>query len=238
MYIAQHEAMERVQGFALRLRYPCRSCRCPNFHLRPRVSTSPRSTPTPVSPGALPGVSFWPRVAARVIDWVSHYVIGLFAGFLFGFLYALAAALHHSRPAPLFQQRGIGIALFVFSLLGLTVLEIICEGFHGSTLGKRLLGFVVVQEDGSPCRPGPALIRSLAYIIDALFFGLIGYFNMQKNPQQQRHGDEWAHTIVCRRSDVAPHNLRGAGHFTAVFLLAAMADAALMIIGVLIKLSA
>jgi uncharacterized RDD family membrane protein YckC len=93
--------------------------------------------------------------------------------------------------------------LFAISLLGSVVLEAICEGFHGSTPGTLLLSMVVVQEDGSPCRPGSAWIRSIAYFIDSLFFGLIGYFNMPKNPQQQRHGDEWAHTIVCRRSDVA-----------------------------------
>jgi uncharacterized RDD family membrane protein YckC len=115
-------------------------------------------------------------------------------------------------------------------------LETICEGFHGSTLDKLVLGLVVVQEDGSCCQPGPALIRSLAYFIHGLFFGLVGYFNMQKNPRQQRHGDEWAHTIVGRRAAVAPQNLRSAGHFVMVFLLAAMADGALLMIGTLMRL--
>ena len=42
-----------------------------------------------------------------------------------------------------------------------------------------MLSMVVVQEDGSPCRIGSALIRSLAYLIDSLFFGAIAYFAMQ-----------------------------------------------------------
>jgi uncharacterized RDD family membrane protein YckC len=190
-------------------------------------------------PGSPLGVGFWPRVAARLIDLVVHSIIGICAGVLFGILVALAAGLQHSsRAALLLRQRSNGITSFAMALLGSIVLEAICEGFHGSTPGKRLLGFTVVQEDGSPCRPGSAFIRSFAYLIDSLFFGLIGYFNMQKTPQQQRHGDEWAHTVVCRRSAVAPENLRGAGQFVAAFLFAAMADAALMITGQLLRIIA
>jgi uncharacterized RDD family membrane protein YckC len=190
-------------------------------------------------PGALPGVTFWPRVAARVIDTVVHYIIAICTGFFFGVMLAIVAGLQHNpRALTVVQRNGGGLTLILFSLLGAIALETICEGFHGCTLGKLLLGFVVVQEDGSRCRPGPALIRSLAYFIDGLFFGVVGYFNMQKNPQQQRHGDEWAHTIVCRRAAVAPQNLRGTGHFVMVFLLAAMADAALFMIGMLTKVLA
>jgi hypothetical protein len=84
---------------------------------------------------------------------------------------------------------------------------------------------------------GSAWIRSFAYFIDALFFGLIGYFNMQKNPQRQRHGDEWAHTVVCRRSNVAAANLRSGGQFTGALFLAVLADAMLLIFGLLISLT-
>ena len=183
-------------------------------------------------PGTLPGVNFWPRVAARVIDLIVHYFIAISSGVFFGVLVGIAAALQH-RHAPFAHRQPNGIALFVMALLGSVALEAICEGFHGSTLGKLLLGMTVVQEDRSPCRPGSAFIRSFAYFIDGLFFGLIGYLNMQKTPQQQRHGDEWAHTVVCRRSDVAPQNRRGGGQFVLAFFFATMADAALVITGLL-----
>lgn len=190
-------------------------------------------------PGALPGVGFWPRVAARVFDLIVHYFIALCSGVLFGLLVAIAAGLQHNpRAASSLRHPSNGIALIVLGVLGSIVLEAICEGFHGATPGKFLLGMTVVQEDGSPCRPGPAIIRSFAYIVDSLFFGLIGYFNMQKTPQQQRHGDEWAHTIVCRRSEVSPQNLRGGGQFVLAFLFAGMADAALVIIGLLARIVA
>jgi len=187
-------------------------------------------------PGSLPGVSFWPRAGARIIDMVIHYFIALCSAFLFGVLLAFVAALQHTSARALFAHRKLsGGALFVFALLGSIAFEAVCEGLHGSTPGKRLLSMVVVQEDGSPCRFGSACIRELAYLIDSLFFGLIGYFNM-KNPQQQRHGDEWAHTIVCRRSNVAPQNLRGDGQFTLAVFFATLAYAALFILGMLINL--
>jgi uncharacterized RDD family membrane protein YckC len=190
-------------------------------------------------PGALPGVSFWPRAGARVIDLVTHYFLAFCSAFLFGVLLAFVAALlHTSSHVPIAHRKLTGGALFVFALLGSFAFETVCKAVHGSTPGKRLLSMVVVQEDGSPCRFGSACIRELAYFIDSLFFGLIGYFNMQKNPQQQRHGDEWAHTIVCHRSDVAPQNLRGDGQFMLAAFVATLAYVALFIVGMLINLLA
>ena len=188
------------------------------------------------APGSLIGVSFWPRVAARLIDIGVHYIVAFSSGVLFGLLIAIAARLQHNpRALALLRRHSNGIALFLLSLLGSILLEAVCEGFHGSTLGKLLLGFVVVKEDGSPCRPRAALIRSLAYVIDALFFGLIGYLSMQKTPQQQRHGDEWAHTVVCHRSAISPQNLRGGGTFVAAFTMGTMADAVLIVSALVLK---
>jgi uncharacterized RDD family membrane protein YckC len=186
-------------------------------------------------PGALPGVGFWPRVGARVIDLIVHNVIAVCCGFLVGILLAIVAALRHIPVYLLVGHKKSGITLFALALLGTVAFEAICEGFHGSTPGKLLFSMVVIQEDGSPCRPWPAWVRSFAYFIDALFFGLVGYFNMQKSPQQQRHGDEWAHTIVCRRASVAPENLRGTGQFILAFFFASLADAALIIVGAVIN---
>jgi hypothetical protein len=73
----------------------------------------------------------------------------------------------------------------------------------------------------------------LAYFIDSIFFGFVGYLAMKKTRQEQRHGDEWAHTIVCRRSDAPPQSLRGGGRFLAVFFLATAVEAALLMIGLL-----
>ena len=187
-------------------------------------------------PGAIEGVGFWPRVAARVIDFVVHYIVGLATGVVFGIFIVIGSA---GRPNPfvLARMQRTGIAVLLFSTLGAIVYEIICEGVHGSTLGKLALSMGVVQEDGTPCRVGSAVIRSFAYLIDALFFGLIGYFAMQKTPQAQRHGDEWAHTIVCKRSAIAPQHQKGAGRFLLALMFGLMADSALLMVGLLLNVA-
>ena len=189
-------------------------------------------------PGAIPGVGFWPRVGARIIDLLVHYMVVLCASFLFGLLLAVAAIITH-QPLPLLtaKLRHMGLMGSLFVLMGSIAYHAICEGVHGSTAGKLALGMVVLQEDGTPCRFKAALIRTLAYFVDALFFGLIGYFAMQKTPQQQRHGDDWAHTIVCKRSAAPPESLRSGTRFFLALMLGAMADAALVMILLLLKLT-
>ncbi len=97
---------------------------------------------------------------------------------------------------------------------------------------------VVVQEDGTPCRMKSATIRSFAYLVDALFFGLIGYMAMKAGRQRRRHGDQWARTIVCNRSALAREQLRTGRHFVLALVLATVADSALVLLGLLSKLLA
>ena len=188
-------------------------------------------------PGTIAGVGFWPRVAARVIDLLAHLMVAFCAGFLFTILLVIAAGGHPDRMLIL-KLRQTTLASFVLALLGSIAYHTICEGLHGSTLGKLMLSLVVVQEDGSPCRLRGALIRSLAYLLDGLFFGLIGYSAMQKTVQQQRHGDEWAHTMVCKRSNAPRESSRSGGRFAMALLFGMMADAALIITGLLLKVMA
>jgi len=188
-------------------------------------------------PGAIAGVGFWPRAVARIIDTLGHYFVVFFASFLFSLLLAIAALITH-QPFQVLAAKlhHLGFMGFLFVLMGSIGYHTVCESVHGSTLGKLALGMVVIQEDGTPCRFKAALIRSLAYFIDSLFFGLIGYFAMQKTPQMQRHGDDWAHTIVCKRSAAPPETLRSGARFVLALMLGAMTDAALVMILLLLKL--
>lgn len=181
--------------------------------------------------GQLRGVGFWPRVLARIIDLVPHYIATLIAGFGFGIMVAIAALLAHTSPdAALAKIRGETVLPALAGIVGATVFEIVCEAGHGSTLGKLLLGMTVVQEDGSFCRWGSALKRSIAYYLDALFFGLIGYMEMKGSPAEQRHGDNWAKTIVCKRSDLRPEQVRSGARFVTMLMLGMAADAAAFLI--------
>jgi uncharacterized RDD family membrane protein YckC len=181
------------------------------------------------------GVSFWPRVGARMIDIVVMTFLGFIAGVLFGFVLAIVATLLR-QPLAVVAARyhRTGIAVFIFSVLAGLAYHTICDGLHGSTAGKLALNMVVVREDGTPCDLSAALKREIAYFFDALFFGLIGYVSMKKSPQEQRYGDHWAHTIVCRRTAVAPQCLRSGRRFAGVLALASLANIALVIVGLLL----
>ena len=188
------------------------------------------------TPGGIEAVGFWPRAIARLLDDAVHIVVAFGTGALFGIIVVVAASMTgQSAKAILARQSGFRIEMILFSLLGAVAFHTVLESMHGSTPGKLAFKMVAVQEDGTPCRFKPALIRSLAFYIDGLFFGLIGYFAMQKTAQQQRHGDTWADTIVCKRAAVQPQNLRGPGRWAAAFLLACMADSAILILGSLLS---
>jgi len=188
--------------------------------------------------GAIPGVGFWPRVGARIIDTLVHYVVVLCASVLFGVLVAIAAVITRQPVAALTAKiRHLGFMGTVFAIVGFIAYETICESMHGSTVGKLALGMVVLQEDGMPCRFKAALIRSLSYFVpDGLVFGVVGYFAMRSSAQHQRIGDEWAHTIVCKRSAAPAESLRSSTTFILALLLGTMADAALFMILLLLKL--
>jgi uncharacterized RDD family membrane protein YckC len=209
------------------------------------VSEFPDSpgTPTSFSFGGyatervgLPGVTFWPRAGARLIDYVLHYCVTYSAGFLFSML-VLAASGGHMPMWVIARFRHAGLNGFFFGVFGFLVYQVICVRWHGSTLGKRVFSMAVVQESGLRCRLGPAIIRELGYFIDSLFFGLIGYLAMQKTYQEQRYGDQWAHTVVAARASVIPEQLRSNGRFITTLMLAVMTDAALTMIGLLILIS-
>ncbi|HET9406735.1 MAG TPA: RDD family protein [Candidatus Sulfotelmatobacter sp.] len=182
------------------------------------------------------GVSFWPRVAARVIDLIILYVTGFFSGVLFSVMLVIASGGHVS-PIVLVKLRHTGVMGFFFSILAAIAYHVIFTTVHGSTLGKLLMSIVVVGEDGDRCRLKSAIVRELGYFVDALFFGIIGYTAMKDTHQQQRHGDEWAHTVVCKRVVIAPEKLGSAGTFVVAFVFALAANSALIMTNLLLAIS-
>lgn len=112
----------------------------------------------------------------------------------------------------------------LLSLFGFLLYSSICEGLHGSTAGKYLLGLVVLRDDGQPATYVQAVGRSFAFIIDGMFAGLVGYLSMKDSPLDQRLGDKWADTIVVRRSSAPAGVVRPPSRFVGVFLLALFVD--------------
>jgi uncharacterized RDD family membrane protein YckC len=210
------------------------------------ASDLPQSSPGTLLPslggyiaqeGALTGVTFWPRVAARVIDLVVKYAIAHLTGLLFGVMLRISAGGH----LPLMVLRNLrhqGLRGVAFGLLAALAYHVIFTVIYGSSIGKLVLSIVVVQEDRSPCSLKSAVIRELSYYIDALFFGIIAYTSMQKSVLEQRHGDEWAHTVVCKRSIVPRESLRGPGRFAVALVFALTVHSALLMSSLLIAVIA
>jgi hypothetical protein len=63
-----------------------------------------------------------------------------------------------------------------------------------------------------------------------------GYFIMKESLKKQRWGDEWAHTVVCKRSSVTPERLRSDARFALGMTLALMADTAVRMVGLLLHI--
>jgi uncharacterized RDD family membrane protein YckC len=182
------------------------------------------------------GVSFWPRFFARIIDFILHFIVRIAAGILFGVLLAIASGGRVPLPV-LHRLSQTQAPIFIAGILGWFAYFVICETVHGSTLGKLALSMQVVQQDGSPCRLKSAVIRELGYFVDALFFGLIGYFAMKDEAEHQRYGDQWAETIVCKRSDVPLESRQDATRFVLALMLGTFVNMAILMVGALIQMN-
>ncbi|HET6178515.1 MAG TPA: RDD family protein [Candidatus Sulfotelmatobacter sp.] len=184
----------------------------------------------------LQGAPFWIRLLARLIDFVIHYLTGFIAGLIFVFLLAVASG---GQP-PLWVLRRISVIhvpVFIAALFGAVAYQVICTSIYGSTLGKLLLSLQVVKDDGSLCPPKSAIIREVAYFVDAMFFGIVGYMAVRGDIQQKRYGDQWAGTIVMKRANVPPASRQGALRFVLGLMLGISADIAFMMIGLLVQMN-
>ena len=76
---------------------------------------------------------------------------------------------------------------------------VLCEAATGMTLGKRMVGMRVVDEDRDLVGLGAAVVRNVLRVVDGLFFYLVGALFALASPRGQRLGDRAAHTLVVRR---------------------------------------
>jgi uncharacterized RDD family membrane protein YckC len=128
-----------------------------------------------------------PRIAAQIVD----TVILLIVFFIFGFATSGALTFQYSGSDAI---TFLGAYLLIFFLY-----YIVLEGFMGQTLGKKVLKLKVVQEDGKACGFGPATIRTILRIIDALpFLYIIGMILISRSDKKQRLGDRLAKTVVVK----------------------------------------
>lgn len=86
-------------------------------------------------------------------------------------------------------------------------------------------------------RSSTAIKRELGFVLDNLLPGLPAYFTIRERLKMQRWGDVWAHTVVCKRSSVAPERLRSDSRFALGMTLALMADTAVRMLGLLLHIN-
>ena len=179
-------------------------------------------------------VGFGERFAARIIDTVLHYGVGIMAMISVAILAFLVQALGGpTADATMARMDGEGFWPFVASLVGILIYETLCEGLFGSTAGKYMLGMVVLKDDGTRCTLQAALKRSVAFFVDSLFFGLIAWNVMKDSPEKKRVGDNWAETIVVKRKSAPAGVLHRPLRFAIVFLVAIALDGILIGVGML-----
>ncbi len=192
----------------------------------------------PTVGSAIPnGVSFGPRLGARIIDTLVHFGVAAGSALAMAVVVVVTADVTGSNAEAIIDKVDRESPMdFVVAVLGFVVYHTLCEGLHGSSLGKMLLGQVVVTDQVKPCGLRAALIRSLAYFVDGLFFGAVGYLAMKKTRLQKRYGDNWAGTFVARRTQVPISSLRGTGRFFGVLALALAVDFAVFIAWDVVKM--
>jgi uncharacterized RDD family membrane protein YckC len=148
--------------------------------------------------GELPAVVDSAGLSLRFVAVLLDAVIVLFPlaiifGLLFGGGYSESAAGSMSAGVNV-----SGEAFWLALLLGLGY-YVACESATGMTLGKRMVGIRVVDENGRHPTLSAAVVRNLLRVIDALFFYLVGGVVALASSRRQRLGDRAAHTVVVRR---------------------------------------
>lgn len=129
--------------------------------------------------------TFSSRVGAVIVDFV---LVSIVAGSL--------AGLFTGNPV-----RSADISSVLGALLSFAYFTYF-EGSYGQTLGKKLLGIVVVTEDGGDCEMDNAIVRNLLRFVDALPFAyLLGAIVVFVSEDDQRLGDLAADTVVARAVD-------------------------------------
>ena len=183
------------------------------------------------------GAGFGLRLGAQVIDLIIHNVLGLVVGLLTGILIGLFAFATGTASSVLTAKLQASTPFdYVLALIGYAIYHTICEGMHGATLGKLIFKIHVLREDGNPASLVSAFIRSLAFYIDGLFFGIVAAASMRSSELQQRLGDKWAKTVVVERSTFNPYQWPSGWKFVLVFLLAMAVDGFIFALSLILKL--
>ena len=145
------------------------------------------------------------RAAGRLIDYAPMFFASVMSGVSLAFFAGLFSTWSRRSESDILAIMEKSSALtYAGSFLAITIYHAFCECAGGASLGKRLLGLEVVSVELVPATFGQTFKRNLGFAIDGLFFGLIGYGQMEQSPIKQRYGDRWGKTRVVLRRSLPP----------------------------------
>ena len=131
-------------------------------------------------------MGFWIRLAAVLID-------GVILMFLVRMIWFVA-----SLPSWLFGM-GIGGSFLFLEVVALPCLYmVILTGIWGQTLGKKILGIKVVDDEGQPPGLGKAIIREVIGKFISVVCVLIGFLVVVIHREKKAWHDSFAGTQVIR----------------------------------------
>lgn len=131
------------------------------------------------------------RIVAIIIDYI---VMGFLSFFILGA--SIGPGLATKSPAAVIG----GLFMSIILVMVIWILYgIILETWKGQTIGKMVMGIIVVKENGEPCDFFAALLRNVFRIIDSLpTLYLIGFIVIALTEKKQRLGDRLAGTVVVK----------------------------------------
>jgi uncharacterized RDD family membrane protein YckC len=149
------------------------------------------------------------RLAARFVDLLFGLLVVALGGALGGVVLSVLANKGYVQGDWVTAMRMTTPAGIVCGVLGGGLYHVTAESVGGATLGKIIFRLRVASEDLTPGTFKGALIRNLAFLVDAL--GVTAYRAMSNSILSQRYGDQWGHTVVLRASSVPPDSRKGTG---------------------------
>ena len=158
---------------------------------------------------ALEYVGFLPRAGAWIIDTlIMNALLIVFSSimaFIVGFILSIVSVALGADPVSIVDNIfniEYSYRISVFSILMVVLIHAASESIGGATLGKWILGLIVISDHGGLISFLDGIKRALAFGVDALFWGLVAYLVMRETPKKKRLGDKWAHSVVVRRKSL------------------------------------
>jgi uncharacterized RDD family membrane protein YckC len=139
--------------------------------------------------------SFWIRLLAFFIDGLIASIIGYIIGFLCaGVVCLLALVIGGVLAQDIIMDLIMIIIGFMMVCLYFALME---NSKMQATLGKKIVGIKVIDQDGERITFDSAIIRFFTKILSGLILG-IGYLMIFRNPKKQGLHDKITKTYVIK----------------------------------------